>query len=580
MSLPTEYYDGIYAIGDNVFRPHALTSITIPQGIISIGNYAFYNCPKLTNITIPSSITNIGDYAFQNCSNLKYVENFSSLVFAKGATTHGYITYYATDFFNAPNGSVEGDFVFGVIDGVNTLVKCKLVSNLLEDWTSTNKKNSSTSSHSYSIAAKKGDVLSFDWAVSSEKNYDIFKVILNGKNILSESGNKSGNYKHVFEEEGVFSLVASYSKDESGKSGGDYGKIYNITFSGGNYVDVQLPENYKEENYALGAEIFKSTNVRSVFIPENVVSIGENAFNGCTGLESVTSYITDELFEINTNVFEGIDKTKCILYVIRGYKDVYERTTGWENSFNEIVEITEMNLVDGKDYKNSKDLEGLNITYTRTLPNCLWNPLYVPFEIEVADVTDKYEVAYINAVHSYDKDDDGEIDELEMEVIKVKAGTTKANYPYLIKARNDEAKSVNISVEGTTLYASTEKTLDCSSVYQKFEITGSYSRKSAEELSGKLAISLDGAWQPIMEGSYLNPFRLYLSISNRNDSPLKVNPSALSRVRIVEDGMTTGILDLTPATQKDNVIYDFSGRRVIEPRKGQLYIVNGKKVVY
>jgi len=39
----------------------------------------------------------------------------------KGSTTNGYVAYYADKVINAPNGSIEGDYVFGVIDGVNTL---------------------------------------------------------------------------------------------------------------------------------------------------------------------------------------------------------------------------------------------------------------------------------------------------------------------------------------------------------------------------------------------------------------------------------------------------------------------------
>lgn len=241
-----------------------------------------------------------------------------------------------------------------------------------------------------------------------------------------------------------------------------------------------------------------------------------------------------------------------------------------------------MNIIDGEfaNFYVDENKEKMEITYARTLPNLHWNPLYVPFEIEVEKITDKYEVAYINGVHSYDNDDNGEIDELTMEVIKVKSGTLKANYPYLIKARDEEAKTLNISVEDATLYASTENTIDCSSVYQAFEITGSYSKKSAEELTGKLAISLEGAWQPLAAGTYLNPFRLYMSISDRGGSPLKVNPAALSRVKIVENGETTGIIELTPVTSQKDIIYDLAGRRVMTPQKGQFYIVNGKKVIY
>ena len=52
----------------------SLASITILDGITSIGGFAFYNCTGFTSITIPDSVTSIGDYAFYNCTSLTYVE--------------------------------------------------------------------------------------------------------------------------------------------------------------------------------------------------------------------------------------------------------------------------------------------------------------------------------------------------------------------------------------------------------------------------------------------------------------------------------------------------------------------------
>ena len=47
-----------------------LTSITIPEGVTSIGDDAFYNCSGLTSVTIPSSVTSIGESVFFGCTSL------------------------------------------------------------------------------------------------------------------------------------------------------------------------------------------------------------------------------------------------------------------------------------------------------------------------------------------------------------------------------------------------------------------------------------------------------------------------------------------------------------------------------
>lgn len=45
-------------------------SITIPDSVTSIGNYAFCGCIGLTSVTIPDSVTRIGNYAFSGCTGL------------------------------------------------------------------------------------------------------------------------------------------------------------------------------------------------------------------------------------------------------------------------------------------------------------------------------------------------------------------------------------------------------------------------------------------------------------------------------------------------------------------------------
>ena len=53
-----------------------LLSITIPDGVTSIGRGAFSGCTNLTNVTIPNSVTSIGGSAFYNCTSLTEI-NYS-----------------------------------------------------------------------------------------------------------------------------------------------------------------------------------------------------------------------------------------------------------------------------------------------------------------------------------------------------------------------------------------------------------------------------------------------------------------------------------------------------------------------
>ncbi|MCD8012510.1 MAG: leucine-rich repeat protein, partial [Lachnospiraceae bacterium] len=67
----------------SVSRSYSLTSVSIPDTVVQIGDSAFSDCRGLTEISIPASVTSIGDYAFS------YNTSLTSLVIPDGVTSIG-----------------------------------------------------------------------------------------------------------------------------------------------------------------------------------------------------------------------------------------------------------------------------------------------------------------------------------------------------------------------------------------------------------------------------------------------------------------------------------------------------------
>lgn len=65
-----------------------ITSISLPKGLKTIGNFAFAQCNSLTTITIPDTVTAIGQYAFQGCGAV------TSVTIGRGVTGIGSGAFY------------------------------------------------------------------------------------------------------------------------------------------------------------------------------------------------------------------------------------------------------------------------------------------------------------------------------------------------------------------------------------------------------------------------------------------------------------------------------------------------------
>lgn len=84
-----QYYYGSStssATSTNYYIPSSLRSVTVTGGNVLYG--AFYNCSMLTSVTIGDGVTSIGSSAFYNCDNLKYNEYGNAYYLGNGTNPY------------------------------------------------------------------------------------------------------------------------------------------------------------------------------------------------------------------------------------------------------------------------------------------------------------------------------------------------------------------------------------------------------------------------------------------------------------------------------------------------------------
>ncbi|MBO5699775.1 MAG: leucine-rich repeat domain-containing protein [Bacteroidaceae bacterium] len=574
--------DGVKSIGESAFWGCSkLTSITIGNSVKSIGVWAFNYCDCLTSVTIGNSLENIGDYAFDGCDRLtsivipnsttyigkgafEYCSELVSITIPNSVEIIGEDAFYGTAWYaNQLEGVVYAGNVLYKYKGeisLNTPIEVK------EGTLSITPKAFEGCTGLVSITMPNSLV-----NIGERAFYDCSCLA----SVTIPNGVRSIGAYAFYDCDALTSLTIGDSVERIG-----YGAFRNCY----GLVSVTIPNSVK----TIEGGVFDSCRgLTSVTIGNSVSSIAEYVFNSCSALKEVISYIpAEKLFLISSHVFYGVPGS-CVLTVPFGAKAKYAATRGWDRFGKNIVEMmeepdtTDVVLTEGEDFENIYPFQANSVSYARTLPNLKWNALYLPVEIPVSTLSDNYDVAYFNNMHAYDRDDDGVIDDMAMEVIRISKGKLRANHPYFIRAKNEVARNMNLELTELKLHSTVDvhcKSIKTSSAYMDFELKGIYTSHSAEQLSGCYAITGSGSWAPIAVGASLNPFRFYLKITPRDDSPV-LPDEALQTIHIYMQGEegTTSIDETIVNVQESTVIYDLQGRRVVNPTRG-MYIVNGKKV--
>ena len=563
--------NSITNINDRIFEGCAgLTSVTIPNSVTSIGSSVFNGCKNLTTITIPHSVTSLDRNAFYGCKGL------TSIIIPNSVTNIS-----SGAFSNCPNLTSitveKGNMKYDSRDNCNAIIETKYNS-LIVGCKNTVIPNSVTSIE-----------------------YEAFKVCPGLTTITIPNSVRTIGNRAFFGCPDLKSLIIPNSVTHIGWAAfleclslksitipSSVTAIERHTFCDcSSLTSIAIPETV---NF-IGEYAFQNcSSLTSITIPNAVTTINNDAFSGCTGLTSITCGATTPpdcrnswYGEVGLYCFDSVNES-IPLYVPANSIDAYKNANMW-NEFTNIQAIPyTYTLTDGTPYNNFLQLDGCDISYTRTFNNTAWQALYIPFSLSYTDWKDDFEVAYINGIRQQDSNGDGVADKTIVDITTIKDGSLIPNTPYLIKAKEKGTKT--LSVTDATLYEAKVNSIDCSTTLAKYTFTGTYNKIPAATLIDNEFYAMGGGSLIMTDGtSDLNPYRWYMSVEARSPMYNASNAAKTIVFNVLdEDGNTTGINESRMMNEElpnnGSSVYDLNGRKVNEKTlKPGMYIKNGKKVI-
>ena len=355
-----EIPSGVTSIGKNAFQYcSSLTSIEIPESVISIGNNTFEHCSSLTNITIPGSVTSIGMSAFSDCSSL------ASITIPESVTSIGNYAFYnctgLTSITIPKSVTSIGSNVFGgctvltevLLENGSTLTSGQLgvdASKIATYWNEDNLTWTLTADGTMTISGK--GAMKEDYNTYYSPAYDnenIKKVVIeDGVTSIGEyafSGCRSltditipGSVTSIGDSafewctgltsieipEGVTSIgefvffscykltevfLENGSKLTSGNLGvdesiiGTYWNEGDLTWTLTADGTMTISGSGAMKDYSYDSPACDNSNIKKVVIEEDVTSIGNGAFSGCSSLTGIT--IPSSVTSIGESAFES-----------------------------------------------------------------------------------------------------------------------------------------------------------------------------------------------------------------------------------------------------------------------------------
>lgn len=249
-------------IGDYAFAETAVKSVVLPDGVSTLGNYAFNKCASLATVSLGNSLTAIGDYAFSDCEKLESV-TFGSALETIGERAFSKVKI--SSLVLPATVRTIGDYAF---------YYCPLTTITFNDGLQ---------------------------SIGSRAFYGVSVQTLNIPNSVTELGGYAFSGCKSLETVTIGTGVTKIS---------DYTFNTCSAFHGcTNLVNVELSEKVTSIG---NSAFYNCKGLKSLPVTESITSIGTNAFYGCTSLTSVN--LSDKVTSLGASAFYGCSSlTEAVL---------------------------------------------------------------------------------------------------------------------------------------------------------------------------------------------------------------------------------------------------------------------------
>ena len=286
--------DSVTEIHTSAFRGcTSLTSITIPSAETSISSYAFCGCTSIKSVTIPDSVTVIGKRAFGNCTSL------TNITIPDSVMSIGYEAFIGcTSLTSIKIPDSVTSISHDAFEDCTSLTSITIPDSVTEIGYSAFEGCTSLTSITIPDSVTSIDSSAFGGCTS----LTAINVATGNKNYISVNGVLYNKDKTT-----IMRYPAG-KKDENYKIPDGVTSIGDDTFEDCiSLTSITIPDSVT----GIGSSAFEGcTSLKSITIPDSVTEIGWYAFSGCTSLKSIT--IPDSVTGIATGAFNGCTSIKSI----------------------------------------------------------------------------------------------------------------------------------------------------------------------------------------------------------------------------------------------------------------------------